>query len=195
MYSTAPDMLSWLEANLHPDGALAAAIQLTHQPRRRARDTNQIGLAWMIDPVTGNVAHDGGTNGYTADAFFNVRDDLAVIVLANRGPGMIAAAPRVADAIRTRLAGVPTISLDDVIGPATGGIRSWLRLLFAYWVTMIAASIFTASLMIGIQGLGTALLPRRDLSARLTAAAVGGIRCARRRVSAAAARLRQQSSC
>jgi hypothetical protein len=68
---------------------------------------------------------------------------------------------RIADHIRARLAGRPAIMLDEVVVPAMGGFGSWLRILFAYWITMIAASIFVAGLMIGLQGLATALLQRR----------------------------------
>jgi CubicO group peptidase (beta-lactamase class C family) len=161
VFSTAPDLLAWLEANLHPAGPLAAALELTHRPLAATRGGARIGLAWMIDPATGNIGHDGGVQGYTADVFFNRGDDVAAVVLANRGPGVSAPAPLVADHIRARLAGRPAISLGSVVVPAAGGARGWLRLVFAYWITMIAAGAFVAGLMIGLQGLTAALLPWR----------------------------------
>jgi CubicO group peptidase (beta-lactamase class C family) len=161
MYSTAPDLLRWLEANLHPAGPMASALELSQQPRRPTRGNGRIGLAWWIDAATGNIEHGGAVGGYNADAFFNRKDDVALVVLTNRGQGVGAEVSRVADHIRSRLAGAPAIALDDVVIPAAGGYRSWLRTLFAYWITMIAASVFVAGLMMALQGLATAWLPRR----------------------------------
>jgi CubicO group peptidase (beta-lactamase class C family) len=161
MYSTAPDMLHWLETNLHPAGPTASALELTQQPRRPTRGDGRIGLAWWIDPATGNIEHGGAVGGYTADAFFNRKDDVALVVLTNRGQGVGAEVSRVADHIRSRLAGASAIALDDVVIPAVDGYRPWLRTMFAYWITMIAASVFVAGLMMGLQGLATAWLPRR----------------------------------
>ena len=161
MYSTASDLLVWLEANLHPSGPLAAAFDLSHRPRAATRDGERIGLAWMLDPVTGNMFHTGSVSGYTADAFFNQKGDIAAIVLANRSLGVSAPAPLVGDHIRARLAGRPAPSLGSVVVPATGGLRRWPRVVMAYWITMSAAGLFMAGLMIGLQGLAAALLSRR----------------------------------
>src|SRR5262249_42036723 len=114
-----------------------------------------------IDPVSQNIEHSGAVAGFTADAFFNRKDDVALVVLANRGQGVGAEVSRIADHIRARLSGHPATALDVVFVPPTGGVRSWLRILFAYWITMIAASIFVAGLMIGLQGLAAAFLSRR----------------------------------
>jgi len=162
MYSTAPDLLRWVEANLHPAGPLASTLEFAHRPRRPTRGDGRIGLAWMIDPVFGNIEHSGAVGGYTAEALFNRNDDLALVVLTNRGQGVGAEVSRITDHIRSRLFGQPAIALDDVVVPPTGGLRSWLQLLLAYWITMIAASVFVAGLLMGLQGLSTVVLPRRQ---------------------------------
>jgi hypothetical protein len=161
MYSTASDLLAWLEAHLHPVGSLAPAFELTQHPLAPARGDGEIGLAWGIDRATASISHDGAVGGYTSDVFLNPKDDLALVVLANRGPGVAGAAPRVAEHIRARMQGTPALSLDDVVIPAAGGGRSWLRTLVAYWLTMVAASLFIAGSLIGLQGLAIVLLPRR----------------------------------
>jgi CubicO group peptidase (beta-lactamase class C family) len=43
MYSTAPDLLAWLEANLHPAGALAPSLVLTQQRRRLRAARRRLG--------------------------------------------------------------------------------------------------------------------------------------------------------
>lgn len=161
MYSTAPDLLRWVEANVRPTAPMASALEFAQQPRRPTRADGRIGLAWMIDPVSGTFEHSGAVGGYTADALFNRNDDLALVVLTNRGQGVGAEVSRIVDHIRARLSGQPAIALDDVIVPATGGLGAWFQLLLAYWITMIAASVFVAGLLMGLQGLGTLLLPRR----------------------------------
>ena len=45
--------------------------------------------------------------------------------------------------------------------PATGGVRSWIRLLTAYWLTMMAAGVFIFGLAMSAQGIAASLLPRR----------------------------------
>jgi hypothetical protein len=59
------------------------------------------------------------------------------------------------------LGGASGLSLKDVPVRAAGGLSSWLRTLAAYWSTMIAASVFMAGSLIGLQGLAIAVLPRR----------------------------------
>jgi hypothetical protein len=115
----------------------------------------------MIDDHSAEIRHDGAVAGYTAAAFFDAGHDVAAVVLANRGPGVSAPASTVLDDIRARLTGVAAPVLDDVVVPAQGGASSWLRITFAYWMTMVAASLFIAGLLIGLQGLALGLLPRR----------------------------------
>jgi len=122
--SSAPDMLIYLEANLHPehlnlasgfsaDATLAAALVQSHQLRA---DTpgGRIGLAWRFEPVSGDYLHDGGSYGYSSEASFNSKQDLAVVVLSNTGIAPKASSSfvdRLARHIRQRLAGQQAISL------------------------------------------------------------------------------------
>ena len=95
--TTAGDMLAWAEANLHPDRlsegvgagrtALAAALVDAHEPHAKVGTNGRIGLAWFIDPATGRHYHGGATRGTTAEVSFNPREDTALVVLSNTGPG------------------------------------------------------------------------------------------------------------
>ena len=49
----------------------------------------------------------------------------------------------------------------DVAVPAAGGVRTWIRLLIAYWLTMVAAGMFIFGLAMSVQGIAASLLPRR----------------------------------
>lgn len=160
--STAPDMLVWLEANLHPErvSGLAAAIGSSHQVRAPRALDGTMALGWMVDP-SGNFRHGGAVAGFTADVLFNRRDDLAVVVLSNTGPGSVVSADVVADHVRGRIGGTPAVSVAEVVLPAAGGVRGWLRLAAAYWFTMIAAAVFMFGLAITVQGLAAAFLPHR----------------------------------
>ena len=83
--STASDMLTYLEAQLHPDKfpALAKALEQTHELRAEAGPGMKIGLAWLFIEKEGYYWHNGGTGGYTAYAFFDPKNDCAAIVLYN----------------------------------------------------------------------------------------------------------------
>jgi serine-type D-Ala-D-Ala carboxypeptidase/endopeptidase len=94
--STAADMLTYLEANLHPEkqaasgsGAgrtLAAALAQSHQLRADA-DNLKIAFAWLYNPQTKDYWHNGATGGYSSFAFFNRQGDYAGVVLVNRTVG------------------------------------------------------------------------------------------------------------
>jgi D-alanyl-D-alanine-carboxypeptidase/D-alanyl-D-alanine-endopeptidase len=120
--SSAKDMLTYLEANLHPEKyvatrsleseSIAAALKQAHELRGEAWPGGRIGLGWLYDPSTQMYWHSGGTGGYTSYAMFNPQADYAVIVLSNTagGPnGMFA--DLLALHIRQRLDGKPAISL------------------------------------------------------------------------------------
>lgn len=93
--STASDMLTYLDANLHPEkyaagaapgspaATLPAAIALDHEPRADAGD-GKIALAWGINPNTHSFTHGGGTGGYASFAEFTPDKDWAVVALYNR---------------------------------------------------------------------------------------------------------------
>ena len=121
--STADDMLSYLEANLHP-GALASeptqslsartlpkAIALSQELQRKVEPGTSIAFAWMVD-VGGTYWHNGATGGYSSFVLFNPSDDYAAVVLMNvtsSGPRGFAA--RLGQHIGQRLAGLPASSL------------------------------------------------------------------------------------
>jgi len=83
--STAADMLTFLEAQLHPEKfpTLAAAIAQTHELRADAGPGMHIGLAWLQVDKDGYYWHNGGTGGYSSYAFFDPKNDCAAIVLFN----------------------------------------------------------------------------------------------------------------
>ena len=119
--STAGDMLSYLEAQLHPEATLApgaaaespartlaAALQLCHELRADALPGMKIGLAWLFDSKTGNYWHNGATGGYSSYAFFNPKEDFAAVVLFNTQSGF---ADRLGERVFERLSGKPAVSL------------------------------------------------------------------------------------
>lgn len=124
--ATAADMLTYLQANLHPDRlaarlpssadgrTLPAAFTLSHQLRAQAGPAMRIALAWLYDPATGDYLHDGATGGYSSFAFFNPKENYAAVVLVNTSIG-----PREDFAgalgmhISQRFAGKPAVTLAD----------------------------------------------------------------------------------
>jgi len=117
--STVGDMLTYVEANLHPEkgGPLSGALELSHQlhERTNAHD-QQFALTWGYDADTGNYWHNGATSGFTANVFFNPRMDAAVVVLRNTLNPLLSS-DEVAEHIRQRLQGENAISLDSVPYP------------------------------------------------------------------------------
>jgi D-alanyl-D-alanine-carboxypeptidase/D-alanyl-D-alanine-endopeptidase len=112
--STAADMLTYLEAQLHPEKfpALSAAISQTHELRADASPGMRIGLAWLNVTKAGFYWHNGGTGGYTAYAFFDPKNDCAGVVLFNT---TLTSAGSFADTlgahVRQRLVGEPAVLL------------------------------------------------------------------------------------
>jgi D-alanyl-D-alanine-carboxypeptidase/D-alanyl-D-alanine-endopeptidase len=122
--STAGEMLTYLEANLHPDrvkpavGAdgktLSAALVASHELRSGALPAERIAFAWLYKPETGEYWHNGATGGYSSYAFFNPKGDYAAVVLLNTSIGQDGSyADRLGEHISQRLAGKPAISLSD----------------------------------------------------------------------------------
>ena len=123
--STAGDMLTYLEANLHPDllkpmgnspaaQTIAAALAQQHELRADAMAGLRIALAWLFDTESGDYWHNGATGGYSAYAFFNPKADYAAVVLFNATLGPNGSfADRLGKHISQRLAGKPAISLAD----------------------------------------------------------------------------------
>ncbi|HEY2485894.1 MAG TPA: serine hydrolase domain-containing protein [Candidatus Binataceae bacterium] len=122
--STAADMLTYLEANLHPEKqpqnasangrTLPVALAQSHELRAEAGPGMQIAFAWLYESATGTYWHNGATGGYSSYAFFNPSCDCAAVVLmnttiSNRG----SFADRLGQHIGQRFAGRTAISLAD----------------------------------------------------------------------------------
>lgn len=123
--STAGDMLTYLEANLHPESltpvgqapatrTLSSALTQQHELRADAMPGTRIALAWLFEAKSGNYWHNGATGGYSAYAFFNPQGNYAAVVLLNTTLGAHGSfADRLGQHIGQRLAGKPAISLAD----------------------------------------------------------------------------------
>jgi serine-type D-Ala-D-Ala carboxypeptidase/endopeptidase len=141
--STASDMLTYLDANLHPEkyaagaslasptSTLPAAVALDHEPRAEVDGGGKIGLAWVSNPKLHYLWHNGGAVGYSSFASFNPDQDWAVVVLYNRFDGdsrFFYFMDRVGENVSALLSGEPAIPLDfkceaDKIGLARLGIQ------------------------------------------------------------------------
>ncbi|HKX00107.1 MAG TPA: serine hydrolase domain-containing protein [Bryobacteraceae bacterium] len=126
--STAGDMLSYLEAQLHPRAiqhatglpagspaeTLAEALEMSHELRADSLPGMKIGFAWLFNAKTGNYWHNGATGGYSSYAFFNPNEDYAAVVLVNTTIGQNGSlADRLGEHIAERLSGKPAISIGD----------------------------------------------------------------------------------
>ncbi len=117
--STAADMLTYLQAQLHPDQlpasvlatpsgkTLAAAIRDSHVIHAEVGGGTHIALNWFRVDKTGSYWHNGGTGGYSSYALFNPDKDYAVVVLYNAGPGPDSFADKLGAHIEQRLTGLP----------------------------------------------------------------------------------------
>src|SRR5581483_3906683 len=173
LHSTAGDLLKFLEENLHPETygrPLATALVESHRPRAPMDDSvagaetipagTRIALIWWRTP-DGCYLHGGAMPGYTASVLFNPKDDYAVVVLSNVGPGGILSSDLVAEHIRQRLMGLPALSLAPINIPESGGFLRLIRLFAVYWLTMLAAGGFIYCCILGLQGLAAQLFPRQ----------------------------------
>jgi serine-type D-Ala-D-Ala carboxypeptidase/endopeptidase len=112
--STADDMLTYLQAQLHPEAAsaLAEPLKLSHEIHADAGNM-KIALAWLFDPLNGNYWHNGGTGGFSSYAFFNPKEDRAAIVLSNITVSPTGSfADRVGEHINELFTGKPAIVLE-----------------------------------------------------------------------------------
>ena len=121
--STAADMLTYLEAQLHPDHlpasaashpnakTLPASIALDHVLHADVGNGMHIALNWFQYDATGSFWHNGGTGGFSSYALFNPAQDFAVIVLSNVSPGPGTITDQLGLHIAQRLSGKPAISL------------------------------------------------------------------------------------
>ena len=162
--STAGDMLTYLEAQLHPEklpADFAAAIQNSHVVHANVLPGYRIALAWIRDESDGTYWHDGAISGYTTYAFFRPGSDYAAVTLFNQAPESVPFGDRVGQHIRQRLAGEAAASLVSITVPENGGIVSRIRWFGVYWFTVTAASAFIFCCVLGLQGVAAQLLPRR----------------------------------
>lgn len=126
--STANDMLTYLQAELHPDTAahvaraapdspsatIASALRLSQDLRADVTPGMKISLAWLYNMETGNYWHNGATGGYSSYAFFNPKEDYAAVVLFNSTITKNGSfADRLGEHVAERLSGKPAISLSD----------------------------------------------------------------------------------
>lgn len=119
--STAADILTWLDAQLHPDAlpganagpasTLPAAIKATHVPHADTTAGRKICLNWFWNPATNAFWHNGATDGYTSYAVFNPTYDFGVIVLYNHGTGSDGFADKLGMHIAQRMMGKPALVL------------------------------------------------------------------------------------
>jgi D-alanyl-D-alanine-carboxypeptidase/D-alanyl-D-alanine-endopeptidase len=129
--STASDLLTYLDANLHPERYAAgaatgspaatwpAAVALDHQVRANIKLNGKlkIALAWFFDPKTGSYNHGGGTGAYTSEVLFNPKEDVAVVALYNRENLDLTAprfAGRAAENVFELMSGKPAIPVDYI---------------------------------------------------------------------------------
>ena len=113
--STASDMLTYLEAQLHPAKVpLASALEMCHQLRADALPGMKVGLAWLNVTKTGNFWHNGGTGGYSSYALFSPSDDVGLVVLFNTTISANGSfADRLGEHLEERLSGKPAIVLGE----------------------------------------------------------------------------------
>jgi serine-type D-Ala-D-Ala carboxypeptidase/endopeptidase len=121
--SNAADMLTYLEAQLHPDKlpasvlaqpngkTLPAAIANTHVIHAEVGGGQHIALNWFRIDATGSYWHNGGTGGYSSYAIFNPGKDFAVVVLSNTTVGPNSITDKLGTHIAQRLEGRPAVSL------------------------------------------------------------------------------------
>lgn len=127
--STAEDLLTYLDANLHPEryaigaapgspgATLPAAFALDHQLRGIVKDNTQVALVWLFDVRSGRFEHGGTTPGYTAHVEFAPEQDRGIVVLYDRmdeQPGRERFVDRIAENINELLSGKPAARVDFI---------------------------------------------------------------------------------
>jgi len=119
-------MLTYLDANLHPQqytagallgspaATLRASIVVDHEPRADVDGGEKIALAWLGNSKLHALWHNGGTGGYSAFAGFNPDQGSAVVVLYNRfgDSRFFYFMDRVGENVLALLSGEPALPLD-----------------------------------------------------------------------------------
>lgn len=160
--STAGDLLTYLDAQLHPERfpALTAAINQSHILRAEADPGVRIALAWHFDVDAGVYFHNGATGGYTSYVFISPKQDYAAVVLMNTSGESAFLTGLLANHIRQRFEGRPAVTLVNPVVPGRIRLSGILRAFAAYWISTVAAGVFIFSCVLGLQGLAQ-LLPRQ----------------------------------
>jgi CubicO group peptidase (beta-lactamase class C family) len=122
--SDAADMLTYIEAQLHPENlpktamssaqgkTLPPAIAACHAIHADVGPGMHIALNWLRDDATGNYWHNGATGGYSAYVMFNPERDFGVVVLSNTSISPEGSfADKLGEHIAQRLSGSAAISL------------------------------------------------------------------------------------
>jgi CubicO group peptidase (beta-lactamase class C family) len=122
--SDAADMLTFLEAQLHPESlppsataspdgkTLTAAIAACHVIRAGVGPGMHIALNWFRNDETGSYWHNGATGGYSAYAMFNPEKDFAVVVLSNTSISATGSfADKLGEHVAERLEGRPAVAM------------------------------------------------------------------------------------
>jgi CubicO group peptidase (beta-lactamase class C family) len=162
LHSTAGDMLTYLDAQLHPEKfeTLSAAIAQSHQIHADAGPSGRIALAWAYNADIGFYWHNGATSGYSSYPFFYPKGDVAGVVLVNKTPGLFSFADQLGAHIGQRLAGVPAVSLSSPVVSGKDSLLNDARSFGAFWIAMLAGGVFIFCCMLSVQGLAQ-LLPRQ----------------------------------
>lgn len=118
--STANDMLTYLDAQLHPDHVkgrsaeaktLPAAITASHEIHGDVGAGMHIALNWMRIDETGSFWHNGATGGFSSFALFDASKDIAVIVLLNRSIEDGSLADDIGKHVAQRMMGRPAMTV------------------------------------------------------------------------------------
>ena len=113
-------MLSFLQAQLHPDGVkgrtaeaktLSAALAASHEVRAEAGSGMHIALNWFRNDESGRYWHSGATGGFSSYAAFDLEKDFAVIVLCNCSIDDGSVADDLGKHVVQRLTGKPAVAL------------------------------------------------------------------------------------
>jgi D-alanyl-D-alanine-carboxypeptidase/D-alanyl-D-alanine-endopeptidase len=123
--STVEDLLTWLDANLHPEhyaagesgATLPAAFAIDHQLRGNIKPNTEVAFSWLYDVNSGRYEHGGTTPGYTAHVEFAPDEDRGIVVLYNRMdevPGQRRFVDRIAENINELMSGKPVTPIDTI---------------------------------------------------------------------------------
>ena len=121
--STAGDMLTYLEAQLHPDRlpataeataagrTLSAALRASQVIQGESWPGMHIALNWFCDEEGAFFWHNGATGGFSSHASFDGRKGYAVVILCNTAASGFT--DKLGAHVAQRLEGKPAVSMND----------------------------------------------------------------------------------